>query len=60
MKKIYPVRLRQETIDDLEIEAAMLKVGPTTHARMIIEGHFQKIKEVASHIRSDAPGLNKV
>jgi len=57
MKKIYPIRLKQETIDDLQTEAAMLKVKPTTHARMIIEGHFQK---VASKIRNDAPGLKKV
>jgi len=57
MKKIYPIRLEEETIDDLQTEAKLLKMRPTTLARNILEEQLQKIKEVASHIRGDAPGL---
>lgn len=61
MKRIYTLRLEEETIDDLQVEAVRLKMNPTSLARKIVENYFKiTIRDVAPHIRDDAPGLKNI
>jgi len=61
MKRIYPIRLEEKTIDDLQVEAGRLKMNPTALARRIIENYFRVTISYASQfIRNDAPGLKDV
>ena len=65
MKKIYPIRLEEETIDDLTDRAERRGLKPTSFARSIIESYLrvlspETIRKVSSHIRGDASGLKKL
>jgi hypothetical protein len=40
-KKVYPIRLEQTTIDQIEEEAKKENRKPRNHAANIIENHFK-------------------
>lgn len=44
-KKVYPIRLDEETIKDLETEAKEENRKPRGHAANIIESHFKEKKK---------------